>query len=74
MTTLEEQLHAQTDAAVQEHEARENRRRIVKTVAHSSAMEGMPLDAETMQMFDRYIDGGMTTEQMREAVLAQYRR
>lgn len=74
MTTLEERLRAETDSAVHEHEAREQRRRIVKTVSHSSAMEGMPLDAETMQLFDQYVNGSMTTEQMREAVLAQYRR
>ncbi|MBB6018876.1 antitoxin VbhA family protein [Deinococcus radiopugnans] len=59
--------------AVQEAEAREQRRRIVRAVAHSSAMEGLPLDAATRALFERYVDGLMTTAQMREAVLQQHR-
>lgn len=62
-----------TPNAVQEVEAREQRRRIVRAVAHSSAMEGLPLDAATLAVFERYVDGLMTTAQMREAVLQQYR-
>lgn len=74
MTTLEDQLRAQSDAALLEAETREKRRKIVRSVAHSSAMEGMPLDAQTMTMFEGYVDGTLTTEQMRETVLKQYRR
>ncbi len=74
MTTLEDQLRAQSDAALLEAETREQRRKIVRSVAHSSAMEGMPLDAETMTMFEGYVNGTMTTAQMRETVLKQYRR
>ncbi|QFP78535.1 antitoxin VbhA family protein [Deinococcus sp. AJ005] len=74
MTTLQDQLRAQSDALMVEADARKQRRKIVQSVAHSSAMEGMPLDAQTMTMFEGYVDGTMTTEQMREAVLKQYRR
>jgi hypothetical protein len=59
--------------AVQEAEAREQRRRIVRAVVHSSGMEGLPLDVATLALFERYIDGLMTTAQLREAVLQQYR-
>lgn len=59
-------------SAVQEAEAREQRRRIVRAVADSRAMEGLPLDAATLDLFERYVDGLMTTAQMREAVLQQY--
>lgn len=74
MITIEDQLRAQGDAAMQEADTREQRRKIVRSVAHSSAMEGMPLDAQTMTMFEGYVNGTMTTEQMRETVLKQYRR
>ena len=74
MTTIEDQVRTQSDVVMQEAEARAKRRKIVRSVAHSSAMEGLPLDAQTISMFERYIDGTVTTEQMREAVLAQYRR
>ncbi|SMB86449.1 antitoxin VbhA family protein [Deinococcus hopiensis] len=74
MTTMEEHIRAAREAAMQEHEATEKRRKIVRSVAHSSAMEGLPLDAETLRLLDQYADGTMTTEQLREIVLAQYRR
>lgn len=65
-------MHGVPDA-MQDAEAREQRRKIVRSVAHSSAMEGLPLDAATLALFERYVDGSMTTAQMREAVLQQYR-
>ena len=52
MTILDEQIRAQLEAASLEAEAREQRRKIVRSVAHSSAMEGMPLDAATLTLKD----------------------
>ncbi|WP_420593751.1 antitoxin VbhA family protein [Deinococcus sp.] len=74
MTTLDDHLRAQHEAATTQAQAREKRRKIVRSVAHSSAMEGMPLDAATLTLFEGYIDGPLTTAQLRETVLKQYRR
>lgn len=56
----------------QDAEAREKRRKIVRSVVHDSAMEGLPLDAATLALFERYVDGSMTMQQIREIVLQQY--
>lgn len=56
----------------QDAEGREKRRKIVQSVVHDSAMEGLPLDAVTLALFERYVDGSMTMQQIRETVLQQY--
>lgn len=53
-------------------EAREKRRKIVRSVVYDGAMEGLPLDAATLALFERYVDGTMTMQQIRETVLQQY--
>ena len=74
MTTLEERLRAETDTAVQEHEAREKRRKMVRSVAHSSAMEGMPLSDEMKGMLYDVADGKMTSGHLIEQLTAKHRR
>lgn len=74
MTTFEERIRAEMDATMLEHEASENRRKIVKSVAHSSAMEGMPLSDEMKGMLYDVADGKMTTEDVKARLDAKYRR
>ncbi|GGO32920.1 antitoxin VbhA family protein [Deinococcus humi] len=74
MTTLDEQLRAQTEAGVVEAGAREKRRKMVRSVAHSSAMEGMPLGQDMRTMLDAYADGTMTTAEIQARLEAKYRR
>ena len=74
MTTLDEQIRAQLEAASLEAEAREQRRKIVRSVAHSSAMEGMPLGQEMRTMLDAYAEGSTTTQEIQARLDAKYRR
>ncbi|QLG13292.1 antitoxin VbhA family protein (plasmid) [Deinococcus sp. D7000] len=74
MTTLEDQLRTQSDAALLEAAAREQRRKIVRSVAHSSAMEGMPLGQEMQAMLDSYAEGTMTTGEIEARLDAKHRR
>lgn len=53
---------------------RDRRRRIVKSVAHSSAMDGLPPDAETMEMLYAIADGKITTEEARQMILEKYKK
>ena len=53
-------------------EEREKRRRIVESVAHSSAMEGLPLSDDMKQMLYAVADGKMTSEEVREILLKKY--
>ena len=45
-------------------EEREKRRRIVESVAHSSAMEGLPLSDDMKQMLYAVADGKMTSQEV----------
>ncbi|WP_420594310.1 antitoxin VbhA family protein [Deinococcus sp.] len=74
MTTMDEQLRAQHEAAMAETEAREQRRKIVRSVAHSSAMEGMPLGQEMQAMLAAYAEGTLTTQEIQARLDAKYRR
>ena len=55
-------------------EEREKRRRIVKSVAHSSAMDGLPLDAKTMELLYAIADGKITSEEAREMILQKHKK
>lgn len=74
MTTIEEQLRAEIEAVMEQEAVGEKRRAIVKSVAHSSAMEGMPLSENMMGMLHAVADGTMTTEEVRAKLNAKYRR
>ncbi len=55
-------------------EEREKRRRMVRSVAHSSTMDGLPLDAEAMELLYAIADGKITSEEARESILQKYRK
>ncbi|GAA5504135.1 hypothetical protein Dxin01_03904 [Deinococcus xinjiangensis] len=74
MTTLQDHLQAEAQAAIQKRDQRKKRLAIVKAVAHSSAMEGMPLSHEMKGMLNACANGEMTTAQVRAKLDAKYRR
>lgn len=45
-------------------EEREKRRRMVRSVAHSSAMEGLPLSDDMKRMLYAVADGKMTSQEV----------
>lgn len=74
MTTLEDQLRVQSDALMVEADAREQRRRDVRSVRHSSDMEGLLKSPEMDAMHEAYVNGTMTTADMKAQLDAKYRR